>query len=146
MTIETIASEIRDEFAFLDDWEMRYAYIIDLGKALPDIDDAYKTDAFRVRGCASQVWFVPRETDDSVRLHFDAQSDALIVSGLIALLTRLFNDQPADDVLSFDTAAFLAEIGVKDALSAQRANGLSAMLTRIRQLASLKTGQETQSS
>lgn len=135
MSVEKSAAEIRETFAFLDDWETRYEHIIDLGKALPDLTDADRQDLFKVRGCASQVWIVPDEAPDAATIRFRAQSDALIVSGLIALLTQLYNDQPAAEVLSFDAPGFFSEIGLNEALSAQRANGLRAMLERIQNMA-----------
>lgn len=132
-TIDDIAGEIRDEFAFLDDWESRYAHIIDLGKGNPPLAEAERNEATRVRGCASQVWLVaddvPGQPD---RIAFRAESDAMIVSGLIALLIRLFSGQPASDILGFDAKAYFDEIGVSGALSAQRSNGLASMLQRIR--------------
>lgn len=136
MSIQTNADEIRDTFAFLDDWEARYEHIIDLGKSLPTLKTEEMTDIYKVPGCASQVWIVPDDAhgkDGLVR--FKAQSDAIIVSGLIALLSELYNGQPSDEVLSFDANGFFAQIGLNEALSAQRANGLKAMLGRIQALA-----------
>ncbi|MEL6258106.1 MAG: SufE family protein [Pseudomonadota bacterium] len=130
MSIDTAAAEIRDEFDFLDDWEARYAHIIDLGKANPGLPAPAKVDQNRVRGCASQVWMVTRPENDA--LHIEAESDAMIVSGLIALLTRLFSGARAADILAFDPQAFFDEIGVSGALSAQRSNGLASMIARIR--------------
>lgn len=138
MTLDTAATEIKDTFAFLDDWETRYEHIIDLGKSLPDIPDEEKTETHKVRGCASQVWIVPDEGDKPDHIYFRAQSDAIIVSGLIALLTELFHGRPAKDILSFDAPAFFSEIGLDEALSAQRANGLRSMLERINAHASAK--------
>ncbi len=132
MTPHAAAQEIRDEFAFLDDWEARYAHIIDLGKANPPLAPGERVEANRVRGCASQVWLVSERAADG-RLVFRAESDAMIVSGLIGLLTRLFSDCEASDILAFDAPAFFEEIGVREALSAQRANGLASMLQRIRE-------------
>ena len=141
MSVETQAEDIRDTFAFLDDWEARYEHIIDLGKALPPLDPEYMTDIYKVPGCASQVWIVPEESptaDDVVR--FRSQSDAILVSGLIAVLSQLFNEQTSKDILAFDAQAFFRDIGLNDALSAQRANGLSAMLGRIYGLAEARSG------
>lgn len=137
MNVNQTADEIRDTFAFLDDWETRYEHIIDLGKVLPDLPDEEKIEDYKVRGCASQVWIVPRSGPASNSVYFQAQSDALIVSGLIAMLTELFNGKRADEILAFDAPAFFSEIGLNEALSAQRANGLNAMLERIKALARL---------
>ncbi|GGB56194.1 MULTISPECIES: SufE family protein [Henriciella] len=135
MSVESRAQDIRDEFDFLDDWETRYAHIIDLGKANPPLEPHERTEDTRVRGCASQVWMVLNETaNDEIEIR--AESDAMIVSGLIALLIRLFSGAHRDDILAFDTPAFLDEIGVTGALSAQRSNGLASMLARIRTVAS----------
>lgn len=131
MTIQERASDIRDEFDFLDDWEARYAHIIDLGKSNPPLAPHERTEESRVRGCASQVWLVS-ETDDADRLIVRAESDAMIVSGLIALLIRLFSGATRDEILNFDAAGLLEEIGVSGALTAQRSNGLASMLARIR--------------
>lgn len=131
MSIETRASDIRDEFDFLDDWEARYAHIIDLGRANPPLTPEERTEDTRVRGCASQVWMVSKPLEGE-RLEVRAESDAMIVSGLIALLVRLYSGAERSDILSFDAAAFLEEIGITGALTAQRSNGLASMLERIR--------------
>lgn len=130
MSIEDRAVDIEDEFAFLDDWETRYAHIIDLGKSNPGLDAHEKTEVTRVRGCASQVWMVI-EPQDGDALNVRAESDAMIVSGLIALLIRLYSGATRDEIKRFDAKAFLDRIGVSGALSAQRSNGLASMLARI---------------
>lgn len=134
MSIEDRAREIRDEFAFLDDWEQRYAHIIDLGKANPPLAPDERREDTRVRGCASQVWMVTdRGPEDT--LTFRAESDAMIVSGLIALLTRLYSGARAGEIVSFDAEGLFDDIGVSGALTAQRSNGLASMLARIRDVA-----------
>ena len=130
MTIKDRAAEIEDEFGFLDDWEDRYAHIIDLGKANPPLDADERTESTKVRGCASQVWMVLTPADDD-RLVIRAESDAMIVSGLISLLIRLFSGATRSEIRAFDADAFLIKIGVKGALSAQRSNGLASMLAKI---------------
>lgn len=134
MTISNRAANIEDEFAFLDDWEDRYAHIIDLGKANPPLEAHERTEDSKVRGCASQVWMVisPIEED---RFEIRAESDAMIVSGLISLLVQLFSGATRSEISEFDADAFLEKIGVKGALSAQRSNGLASMLARIKQTA-----------
>ncbi|MEO1538712.1 MAG: SufE family protein [Pseudomonadota bacterium] len=131
MSITERAAEIAEDFDFLDDWEDRYAHIIDLGKANPPLEASERTEDSKVRGCASQVWMVLTPAPDD-RLTVRAESDAMIVSGLIAILTQLFSGATREEIRSFDADAFLTEIGVKGALSAQRSNGLASMLTRIR--------------
>ena len=125
--------EIAENFEFLDDWEDRYRYVIELGKAMPPLEDAFKVPATKVDGCASQVWLVPMIEADLFR--FRGDSDAMIVRGLIAVLVALFNNQSLVDVLKTDAAAEFARLGLDQALSAQRSNGLRAMLERIRLLA-----------
>jgi cysteine desulfuration protein SufE len=134
MTIIDRAAEIADEFEFLDDWEDRYAHIIDLGKANPALAPEERTETTKVRGCASQVWMVITPNEDD-RLDIRAESDAMIVSGLISLLIRLFSGAAREEILQFDADAFLTKIGVKGALSAQRSNGLASMLARIKDTA-----------
>jgi len=134
MTLTERAAEISDEFDFLDDWEDRYAHIIDLGKANPALTAEERTEDTKVRGCASQVWMVlsPEPGD---RLSIRAESDAMIVSGLISILIRLFSGATKNEIRGFDADAFLTQIGVKGALSAQRSNGLASMLARIQETA-----------
>jgi cysteine desulfuration protein SufE len=120
-----------DDLAFLDDWDDRYRYLIDLGKALPPLPtDAY-TDAHKVPGCASQVWLLAEPSaDGSLLLRGD--SDALIVKGLVALVLAIFSGQKADHIVQMDAMAIFAEIGLRSHLTAQRANGLASMVARIK--------------
>ncbi len=134
MTVNERAAEIEEEFEFLDDWEVRYAHIIDLGKTNPPLADTERSEDTKVRGCASQVWMViTPEAGDTLNIR--AESDAMIVSGLVALLTRLFSGAKRGDIESFDTSGFFDRIGVTGTLSAQRSNGLASMLQRIKQTA-----------
>jgi cysteine desulfuration protein SufE len=123
-------AEIFDDFALLDDWEDRYRYVIELGKALPEMSDSLKTEANKVRGCASQVWLATRFNDG--RLHIIGDSDAHIVRGLIAILLAIYHDQPAEHILSTDAREVFAKLGLKEHLTPQRSNGCSAMVERIR--------------
>ena len=125
--------EIAETFAFLDDWEDRYAHVIDMGREMEPLDDAYKVPATKVDGCASQVWLVPK-IEDGV-FTFLGASDAMIVSGLIAILQAMFNGLPVDEVAKVDARAELERLGLNDHLSAQRSNGLRAMIERIRLVA-----------
>ncbi len=125
--------EIAEDFAFLDDWEARYGHVIELGRAMAPMDEALKVPATRVEGCMSQVWLHP-EIHDGV-FHFQGDSDALIVRGLIALLHALYDGVPVGEVAGIDAQAELARLGLNDHLSAQRSNGLRAMVERIRKLA-----------
>lgn len=125
--------EIVDTFAFLDDWEDRYRHVIELGKAMPPLDEALRVPATKVTGCASQVWIHPVIEGGVFR--FDGESDALIVRGLIAILAQLYNGLPVADVARVDALAEFDRIGLREHLSAQRSNGLRAMIERIRQSA-----------
>lgn len=130
MSIQDAAADIREEFSWLDDWEARYAHIIDLGKNNTPLEPQERTEDTRVRGCASQVWMVTGVSEG--RLNLRAESDAVIVSGLIALLVRLYSGADVKEAAEFDAESLLDEIGVKGALTAQRSNGLASMLVRIR--------------
>ncbi|MGQ3485952.1 SufE family protein [Roseovarius pacificus] len=126
--------DIVADFEFLDEWEDRYRYVIDKGRAMEPLDDALKVPATKVDGCASQVWLHPRIEDG--RFGFDGDSDAMIVRGLIAVLRALYNDLPVSQVGQVDAQAELARLGLNDHLSAQRSNGVRAMIERIRLVAS----------
>lgn len=129
--------DIADTFAFLDEWEDRYRYVIDLGKAMPDLPVALQADATKVDGCASQVWIVPEVEGQGAQavLRFTGTSDAMIVRGLIAILLALYNGKSAQEVLAVDATQALAGLGLDQHLSSQRSNGVKAMIARIRQIA-----------
>lgn len=129
--------DIADTFAFLDDWEDRYRHVIELGKAMPPLDPAFKVPAFKVDGCASQVWIRPQVAGGGPTAMFDFQgeSDAMIVRGLIAILHALYAGQTVDQIARIDAVAELGRLGLNDHLSAQRSNGVRAMVERIRQTA-----------
>lgn len=126
--------EIAETFEFLEDWEDRYAHVIDMGREMAPLDDAFKVPAMKVDGCASQVWLVPN-IDDGV-FTFQGASDAMIVSGLIAILHALYDGLPVDAVAAVDARAEFGRLGLNDHLSAQRSNGLRAMIERIRSVTS----------
>jgi cysteine desulfuration protein SufE len=130
--VQAAQQEVIEEFAFFDDWMDRYQYIIDLGRRLPEFPEAEMTDANKIRGCQSQVWFLADMVGD--RLRFRAVSDAAIVSGLIAILLRIYSDRKPQEIL--DTPPdFVAALGLEQHLSPTRSNGLSSMLTAIRRFA-----------
>ena len=124
--------DIADTFEFLDDWEERYRHVIELGKAMPAMDPALQVPATKVDGCASQVWIMPKIADG--RFDFQGDSDALIVRGLIAVLHALYSGVPVGHVAAIDAQGELARLGLDEHLSAQRSNGLRAMVERIRLL------------
>jgi cysteine desulfuration protein SufE len=129
-TAEAAQAAIADEFAFFGDWTERYQYLIDLGRKLPTFPDALRTDAHKVTGCQSQVWLVP--SGDAKRLDFQATSDSAIVSGLIALLLRVYSGRTASEILATEPK-FIEAIGLAKHLSPTRSNGLAAMLAAIKQ-------------
>lgn len=125
--------EIVEDFEFLEDWEDRYRHVIEQGKAMEPLDAALKVPATKVHGCASQVWLHPVIENGVFR--FDGDSDAMIVRGLIAVLRALYNGLPVAEVLKVDARAELGRLGLNEHLSAQRSNGLRAMIERIREVA-----------
>jgi len=126
--------EIVETFEFLDDWEDRYRHVIEMGRAMDPLEDAFKVPATKVDGCASQVWLMPdiEGAGPEAVYHFRGDSDAMIVRGLIAVLHALFDGLPVSQVLGTDAGAELARLGLDDHLSSQRSNGLRAMVERIR--------------
>lgn len=132
---DTITAELEilaDEFDLLGDPmdPERYRHLMDLGRALDPLDEAERTDANKVRGCASQVWLVSEPRDG--RLRFRGDSDSDIVRGLVAVLVRLFSGRTPDEVLQFDVKAAFARLGFASAISAQRSNGFFSMVQRLR--------------
>jgi cysteine desulfuration protein SufE len=132
----TTFDTIRADFALLDDWEDRYRYVIELGRALPPLPDALRTDANKVRGCASQVWLASRARQSANGtgqvLEFQGDSDAHIVRGLIAILFAMFEGKTPQAILGIDAEAAFAELGLKEHLTPQRSNGFFSMVERIR--------------
>ncbi|MEM6945929.1 MAG: SufE family protein [Pseudomonadota bacterium] len=125
--------DIAENFELFDDWEDRYRYVIELGKEMPPLDDALKTAAHKVDGCASQVWLVPAVDGEGAetRLSFQGDSDAMIVRGLIAVLHALYSGQRIAEIRAIDAPAELSRLGLEQHLSAQRSNGLKAMIARL---------------
>lgn len=132
MNIKEIQDEIVDEFSMFDDWMQRYEYIIDLGKNLPLIKDEFKTEDNIIKGCQSKVWLQGEQNEN--RVVFTADSDAILTKGIIAILIRTFSNQKAADIIAADMG-FIDEIGLKEHLSATRANGLVSMIKNIKMYA-----------
>ena len=133
---DTITAELEalaDEFDLLGDpmEPERYRHLMDLGRELEPLSDAERSDANKVRGCASQVWLVTQPTGDG-RIEFRGDSDAMIVQGLVAVMLRLYSGRTPEEILAFDAPAALKQLGLDGALSAQRSNGLASMVQRIR--------------
>ncbi|MCX5576818.1 SufE family protein [Kaistia terrae] len=137
MNITTTLSpidRILDDFAFLDDWDDRYRYLIELGRTLEPLSPEAHNEANRVQGCASQVWLQKdvRQEADGPHLDFKGDSDALIVSGLVAIVIALFSGRPAAEIVATDAEAVFEKIGLREHLTAQRSNGLRSMVNRIK--------------
>ena len=129
MTIKEIQEEIIDEFSMFDDWMERYEYMIELGKSLPLIEEAYKVDENLIIGCQSKVWLHSEMEGD--KIIFTADSDAILTKGIVAILLRVFTNQKPKDILDADLH-FIDEIGLKEHLSPTRANGLVSMIKQIK--------------
>lgn len=126
--------QISDDFSFLDNWEDRYRYVMELGRTLPPLDAQLRTDQNKVRGCASQVWLASRLIGDqgARTLHFDGDSDAHLVRGLVAILFVLVQDRTPAAILAVDPHAAFAELGLGEHLTPQRSNGFASMVARVR--------------
>jgi len=120
---------ITEDFEFLEDWQDRYRHVIEMGKAMDPLEDAFRVPATKVDGCASQVWIVP-QVQDGV-FSFRGDSDAMIVRGLVAVLAVLYNGLTVAEVQAVDAHAEMARLGLNEHLSAQRSNGVRAMIARI---------------
>lgn len=129
--------ELIDDFAYLDDWEDRYAYLIDLGKSLSALPDHQKSEEHKVRGCTSQVWLVhnQREEEGSAIHYFAADSDAFIVRGLVAIVLSAYSGKTAEEIQSVDLSSIFNQIGLERNLSVSRRNGFAAMIERVKSYA-----------
>lgn len=129
---------LKEDFEFIDDWEERYKYVIELGKEMPVLAETDHTEENKVNGCVSQVWlkshFSSNDNGEKI-LHFTGDSDALIVRGLVAVVRILFNERPAREVANMDAQKEIAKLGLTEHLTPQRANGLGAMIKRLQQQA-----------
>lgn len=130
--IDQTIQELADDFALLPDWEERISHVIELARSLEPVGDAERTEENRVRGCVSRVWLVSERHDDEPgKLFFRGDSDAHLVRGEIAMLLRIFSGRTPQEILSIDPKAVFERLGLKDALTAQRSNGLFSMMNRI---------------
>ena len=134
MTEPAAFQDIAENLSFLDDWEDRYRYLIELGQALPKLSEAEKTPENKVHGCVSQVWLAAEtaKRDGQTILTYRGESDAMIVQGLVAILLTLYSGRPANEIAQTDAIALFDELGLREHLTAQRSNGLVAMVNRIR--------------
>lgn len=126
--------DIAENLSFLDDWEDRYRYLIELGQALPKLAESERSAANKVNGCMSQVWLVaePTSVDGAPGLRLRGESDAMIVQGLVAVLLALYSGRPASEIAQTDAITLFDELGLREHLTTQRSNGLVAMVNRIR--------------
>ncbi|MFQ3333272.1 MAG: cysteine desulfuration protein SufE [Thalassomonas sp.] len=128
-TIKEIQTEIIEEFEMFDDWMQKYEYLIDLGKELAPIEEQYKTEDNLIKGCQSRVWLHAQQQDG--KINYTADSDAIMTKGIIAILIRVLSGQKAEEIVSADLS-FIDTIGLKEQLSATRANGLVSMIKKIK--------------
>jgi cysteine desulfuration protein SufE len=131
----TSITTIRGDFAYLDDWEDRYRYVLELGRALEPLTDSEHSDANKVRGCVSQVWLaldVARDEMGDLRLHYRGDSDSHLVRGLVAIALALYSDRTPREIVDIDALAAFRELGLEQHLTPQRSNGVKAMIGRIR--------------
>ncbi|MGF0536821.1 SufE family protein [Agrobacterium sp. ES01] len=134
--------EIIEDFSYLEDWEDRYRYVIELGKALPELPEEDRTPDNKVKGCASQVWLVTEPSEDGPDpvITYRGDSDAHIVSGLVAIVLAAYSGRHATEIVKLDAIDLFSKIGLIEHLSAQRANGLRSMIQRIREEAARRVG------
>ncbi len=128
-------SELIDNFEFLDSWEDKYRYIIELGERLPVLDEKWHTEEWKVKGCQSQVWLVPRKENGYI--HFFGDSDAMIVKGLIAIVLMIYSNKSPAEIKSIAVADIFAKLGLSEHLTPSRRNGLESMIEKIRHYAEI---------
>ncbi len=136
MTIPQNVQDMIDDFAFLSDWEERYMHVIDMGKSMPPLPAPDKIDANKVKGCVSQVWLTTQKDTAAGTLHFQGDSDAFIVKGLVAVVLTIYDGRTPQEITALDAGSILSQLGLSEHLSPQRSNGLNAMIERIRAVAS----------
>ena len=129
MTISEQGKSLAEDFSFMEDWTEKYQYMIDLSKSLDEMDSEFKTEDNLIKGCQSKVWL--HSSYDGNKIHFQADSDAIISKGIVAILLNILNDRSPNEILSADMS-FIDEIGLKEHLSPNRANGLASMLKQIK--------------
>lgn len=125
--------ELIENFSFFDNWEEKYQYVIDLGHKLEPLDESFKTEEWKVKGCQSQVWLVPQFADG--RIHFKGDSDAILVRGIIAIVLMIYNDKTPEEIKSIDVTKIFAKLGLEENLTPSRRNGMLSMVSKIREYA-----------
>ncbi|MAD61553.1 MAG: cysteine desulfuration protein SufE [Myxococcales bacterium] len=129
--------ELIEDFEFLDDWEDRYAYLIDLGKQLTTLPQSYKSEEYRVKGCTSQVWLIHSQTEENGQVihHYNADSDAFIVRGLVAIVLSAYSGKTNHEIEQIDLATLFSKIGLERNLSISRRNGFASMVAKVKEWA-----------
>lgn len=125
--------ELIENFSFFESWEEKYQYVIDLGRQLEPLDEHYKTDEWKVKGCQSQVWLVPQFQNGYI--HFIGDSDAILVKGIIAIVLAIYNNKSADEIKNIDVMEIFAKLGLEENLTPSRRNGMMSMVAKIREYA-----------
>ena len=126
MTVE----DLIENFSFFDSWEEKYQYVIDLGQNIEKLEEKYKTEKWKVKGCQSQVWLLPQIRDN--KIHFFADSDAILVRGIIAVVLVIYNDKTAEEIKNIDVMKIFAKLGLEENLSPSRRNGMMSMVEKIK--------------
>lgn len=126
-------AELIENFAYLDSWEEKYQYVIELGHTLEPLEESFKTEEWKVKGCQSQVWLVPEFKDGKIR--FRGDSDAILVKGIIAIVLLIYNNRTPEEIKSIDVAEIFVKLGLEENLSPSRRNGMMSMVEKIRQYA-----------
>lgn len=125
--------ELIDNFSFFDSWEEKYQYVIDLGHNLEPLEEKFKTDEWKVKGCQSQVWLVPEYKDG--KLNFKGDSDAILVKGIIAIILMIYNNKSSEEIKNIDVVKIFAKLGLEENLTPSRRNGMMSMVEKIKQYA-----------
>ncbi|MBR1826040.1 MAG: SufE family protein [Alphaproteobacteria bacterium] len=126
-------NELIENFSFFENWEEKYQYVIDLGRKLEPLDDSFKTDSWKVKGCQSQVWLVPQITNNI--FHFKGDSDAILVRGIIAIVLSVYNDKTAEQIKNVDITEIFVKLGLEENLTPSRRNGMMSMVAKIKEYA-----------
>lgn len=126
-------NELIENFSFFESWEEKYQYVIDLGHQLEPLDDSYKTEEWKVKGCQSQVWLVPQFQNGSI--HFVGDSDAILVKGIIAIVLLVYNNKSAEEIKNIDVREIFVKLGLEENLTPSRRNGMMSMVAKIKEYA-----------
>ncbi|MBQ8481561.1 MAG: SufE family protein [Alphaproteobacteria bacterium] len=126
-------NELIENFSFFEGWEEKYQYVIDLGRTLEPLDDSFKTETWKVKGCQSQVWLVPDFNKETI--HFRGDSDAILVKGIIAVVLLIYNDKTPEQIKNIDVKEIFVKLGLEENLTPSRRNGMMSMVAKIKEYA-----------